>query len=55
MRVAGGVLLIIAAVINLIAGFGYMAAGAVTSGAGKLGEMATEEAAKSGTNMSPEA
>ncbi len=54
MRIAGGVLLIIAAVINLIAGFGYMAAGAVAGGAGKIGEMAQEEAAKQGSTMTPE-
>ena len=51
MRVAGGVLIIIVAVMNLIGGCGYVAAGALTAGAGAImeevedGEMQQEGAA----------
>jgi len=40
MRVAAGVILIIAAVFNLIASLGYLAGGAVTSGASSFAESA---------------
>ncbi|HXU04184.1 MAG TPA: hypothetical protein VN903_24655 [Polyangia bacterium] len=49
MRVAAGVILILAAVINLFAGLGYMAGGAFVGGAGKMGAAmgsAMEESAK---------
>ena len=42
MRVAAGVLLIIAAVINLFAGILYLAGGAMVGGAGKFAAMAAE-------------
>jgi len=42
MRIAAGVLLIIAAVINLFASLGYLGGGAVTTGLGDIGESAIE-------------
>ncbi len=42
MRIAAGVILIIAAVINLVAAFGYFAVG----GVGKIAAMGAEEAKK---------
>jgi hypothetical protein len=46
MRVAAGVILIIAAVINLFAAFGYLAGGALMGGAGKLSTMVEEQSKK---------
>jgi hypothetical protein len=43
MRVAAGVLLIIAAVFNLFASLGYLGGGALSSGAGSAGDMIYEE------------
>jgi hypothetical protein len=58
MRIAGGVLLIIVAVINLAVGIGYLTGGAIAGGAGKLGasmtQLAEENARKSGREMSAE-
>jgi len=51
MRIAAGVLLIIAAVINLFAGFTYLAGGAVIGGAGKLSAMVAEQEKKQGREM----
>ena len=42
MRIAAGVLLIIAAVINLFASLGYLGGGAVTTGLGSVSETAIE-------------
>jgi len=42
MRIAAGVLLIIAAVLNLFASLGYLGGGAATSGLGDLSETAME-------------
>jgi hypothetical protein len=50
MRIAAGVILIIAAVINLFASIGYFTIG----GAGKLGAMVAEQQAKSGQQMTAE-
>ena len=44
MRVAAGVLLIIAAVINLFASLGYLGGGAATTGLGSMSETAIESA-----------
>jgi len=49
MRVAAGVLLIIAAVINLFAGLTYLAGGAVVGSAGKFARIAEEQQKKQGT------
>ncbi len=46
MRVAAGVILIIAAVFNLLASLGYLAGGAVTSGAADLTEAAYMQGAE---------
>jgi hypothetical protein len=54
MRVAAGVILIIAAVINLFAALGYLAGGAIVGGAGKLTDMATEESKKQGRELTEE-
>ena len=43
MRIAGGVLIIIVAVMNLMGGCTYMAAGALTSGVGGMMEAGGEE------------
>lgn len=43
MRIAAGVLLIIAAVINLFASLGYLGGGAATSGLGSVGDTMIEE------------
>jgi hypothetical protein len=51
MRIAGGVILIIAAVINLFAAFGYLAGGALVGGAGKLSTMVAEESKKQGREL----
>jgi len=42
MRVAAGVLLIIAAVINLFASLGYLGGGAATTGLSSVGESVIE-------------
>ena len=58
MRIAGGVLLIIVAVINLAVGIGYLTGGAIAGGAGKLGasmtQLAEESARKQGKEMTAE-
>jgi hypothetical protein len=54
MRIAAGVILIIAAVINLFAAFGYMVGGAVVGGAGKLGSMMEEASKKQGRELTDE-
>lgn len=58
MRIAGGVLLIIVAVINLVVGLGYLTGGALVGGGSKLAasvaQMAEEEARKSGKPLSAE-
>jgi len=58
MRIAGGVLLIIVAVINLVVGLGYLTGGALAGGAGKLGatmtKLAEENARKQGKEMTAE-
>jgi len=54
MRVAAGVILIIAAVMNLFAAFGYLAGGALVGGAGKLTSMAAEETRKQGKELTEE-
>jgi hypothetical protein len=54
MRIAAGVILIIAAVINLIGAFGYTLGGAVIGGAGKLGAMVEEQQKKQGQEMTAE-
>ena len=54
MRIAAGIILIIAAVVNLIAGFGYLAGGAVIGGAGKLSAMVEEQQKKQGQQMTDE-
>lgn len=54
MRVAAGVILIIAAVINLFAAFGYLASGALVGGAGKLTNMVAEESKKQGRELTEE-
>jgi len=51
MRIAAGVILIIAAVINLFASFGYLAGGALIGGAGKLGSMVAEAEKKQGREL----
>ena len=54
MRVAAGVILIIAALINLFAAFGYLAGGALVGGAGKLTDMVAEESKKQGKELTEE-
>lgn len=54
MRIAAGVILIIAAVINLFAAFGYLAGGAMVGGAGKLQNMVAEESKKQGRELTEE-
>ena len=54
MRVAGGVILIIAAVMNLFAAIGYLGAGAMMGGAGKLTSMVEEESKKQGRELTDE-
>lgn len=51
MRIAAGVILILAALINIFAAIGYLGAGALSSGAGALAEAAQAEAAKQGTEI----
>jgi hypothetical protein len=48
MRIAAGVILIIAAIVNIIGGAGYVLGGAVTSTAGHVGSEAAKESAKEG-------
>jgi hypothetical protein len=48
MRVAAGVCLIIAALLNLVVALGYLGGGAATTGVSHLGQLAIEEAAKQG-------
>jgi len=50
MRIAAGVLLIIAAVFNLIAGIGYAFVGGVAAGGSTVLEQAAQQAAKQGTD-----
>jgi hypothetical protein len=54
MRVAAGVILIIAAVINLFAALGYLASGAIVGGAGKFTNMVAEESKKQGRELTEE-
>ncbi len=54
MRVAAGVLLIILSVFYVVGGVGLFLGGAVVSGAGSLGKMAAEQAAKDGKEMPAE-
>jgi hypothetical protein len=54
MRIAAGVVLIIVAVINLFAAFGYLAGGAMVGGAGKLSAMVEEEQKKQGRELTEE-
>jgi len=54
MRIAAGVLLIIAAVINLFASLGYLGGGAVTTGLGDIGESAIEAAMLADGDMTAE-
>ncbi len=54
MRIAAGVFLIIAAIINLLAAFTYVAGGAVVSGAEGLSEAMQEQAAATGEGITPE-
>ena len=51
MRVAAGVILIIAAVMNLFASFAYLGGGALAGGAGKLTSMVEEQRKKEGREM----
>jgi hypothetical protein len=46
MRVAAGICLILAAVLNLFGALGYLGGGAATTGISHLGQIAMEEAAK---------
>ena len=46
MRVAAGVCLILAAILNLFGALGYLGGGAATTGISHLSQMAMEEAAK---------
>ncbi|MBI1732134.1 MAG: hypothetical protein HYR49_05120 [Gammaproteobacteria bacterium] len=48
MRVAAGICLLLAAVLNLFGALGYLGGGAATTGLSHLGEIAVEEAAKQG-------
>ena len=50
MRIAAGVLLIIAALVNFVSGCGYSFAGAVVGGVGAAGSAIMEEAAKADDN-----
>ncbi len=54
MRVAAGVLLIIAAVINLFAGLAYLGGGAIAGSMDKFAAMAEEAQKKQGKEMTPE-
>jgi hypothetical protein len=54
MRVAAGVLLIIAAVINLFAGLSYVAGGAMVTSASKFTAMAEEAQRKKGRELTEE-
>jgi hypothetical protein len=54
MRVAAGVILIIAGVMNLFAALGYLASGALVGGAGKLTTMAEEQSRKQGRELTEE-
>jgi hypothetical protein len=54
MRVAAGVILIIAGVMNLFAALGYLAGGALVGGAGKLTTMAEEQSRKQGRELTDE-
>lgn len=54
MRVAAGVFLIIAAVVNLFGSFAYLAGGAVVGGAGKLQAMAEEASKNEGKELTDE-
>jgi hypothetical protein len=54
MRVAAGVILILAAVVNLFGALGYFASGAVVGGAGKLTTALEEESRKQGRELTEE-
>jgi len=51
MRIAAGVLLIIAAVINLFASLGYLGGGAATTGLSSVGETIIESSMDSGSGL----
>lgn len=51
MRIAAGVILILAALINIFAALGYLAGGAMSAGAGAIAEAAKAEAEKQGTKI----
>ncbi len=51
MKITAGVLLIIAALFNLFASFGYLAGGALTTGTSIVAEETFREAAKNDTSM----
>jgi len=55
MRVAAGVCLILAAVLNLFSALGYLGGGAATTGISHLSKIAMEEAAKKDGNQITEA
>ncbi len=52
MKITAGVILIIAAIFNLFASFGYMAGGAITSGGSQYAEKLMVEAAKNNLDNS---
>src|SRR5262245_31523385 len=54
MRVAAGVILIIAAVMNLFAAFGYLAGGALMGGGSKLTAMVEEQSKQQGRELTEE-
>jgi hypothetical protein len=54
MRVASGVILIIAGVMNLFAALGYLAGGALVGGADKMTKMAEEQSRKQGRELTEE-
>jgi hypothetical protein len=51
LRIAAGVFLILAALINIFAALGYLAGGALSAGAGAVAEAAQAEAEKQGTKI----
>jgi hypothetical protein len=54
MRIAAGIVLIIAAVMNVFGAMAYLGGGALVSGASSLSKMAEEEMKKSGQEMTAE-
>jgi hypothetical protein len=54
MRIAAGIVLIIAALINIFAAIGYLGAGGAVAAGGKLTQLAEEQARKEGRTMTPE-